>query len=72
MKFYSEYVTSVRVLEDSLSGQELQVAEVEVQEVPFEEVSTVLVPSSNELGITKNLLFPKVTPMRLDVYRSNS
>ena len=60
-------MTSVRVLEDSLSGQELQVAEVEVQEVPFEEVSTVLVPLSNELGITKNLLFPKVTPMRLDV-----
>ena len=60
-------MTSVRVLEDSLSGQELQVAEVEVQEVPFEEVSTVLVPLSNELGITKNLLFPKVTPIRLDV-----
>ncbi len=57
-------MTSVRVLEDSLSGQELQVAEVEVQEVPFEEVSTVLLPLSNELGITKNLLFPKVTPPR--------
>ena len=52
---YSLYVTSVR---DEELSHVLQDAEVEVQEVPFEEVSTVLVPLSIKLGITKNLLFP--------------
>ena len=53
---YSLYVTSVRVFE--ILSHVVQDAELEVQEVPFEEVSTVLVPLSIELGITKNLLFP--------------
>ena len=42
MRSYSLYVTSVRVYEKL--SHVLQDAEVEVQEVPFEEVSTVLVP----------------------------
>ena len=50
-----------------LSPQELQVAEDDVQEIPFEEVSTVPVLLFIEPSIVKNLLFPKVTPMRLDV-----
>ena len=63
---YSLYVTSVRVNEDS--SHVLQVVEVEVQVVPFEEVSTVpvvgvplsLVPITpvQELSKVKNLLFP--------------
>ena len=43
---------------------ELQVQEVEVQEVPFDEVS--MVPVLSPL-IVMNLLFPYVTPMRVDV-----
>ncbi len=50
-----------------LSPQELQVAEDDVQEIPFEEVSTVPVLLFIEPSIVKNLLFPKVTPTRLDV-----
>ena len=74
MKVYSEYVTSVGVnekLSEELSHV-LQVVEVEVQVIPFEEVSTVpvvgllLSPSDilssetpvQELIKVKNLLFP--------------
>ena len=53
--------------DEVLSPQELQVAEDDVQEIPFEEVSTVPVLLFIEPSIVKNLLFPKVTPMRLDV-----
>ena len=63
---YSLYVTSVRVNEEL--SHVLQVVEVEVQVVPFEEVSTVPVvglPLSEvpitpvqELSKVKNLLFP--------------
>ena len=68
---YSLYVTSVRVNEDS--SHVLQVVEVEVQVVPFEEVSTVPVVGLGtrlalsgsesitpvqELSKVKNLLFP--------------
>ena len=68
---YSLYVTSVRVNEEL--SHVLQVVEVEVQVVPFEEVSTVPVvglplsppneelsrtPVQEELSKVKNLLFP--------------
>ena len=43
--------------------QELQVKEVEVQEVPFDEVS--IVPVLPLTPIVMNLLSPYVTPMRL-------
>ena len=62
---YSLYVTSVRVYEEL--SHVLQVAEVEVQDVPLEEVSTVPILLPIVPSIVKNLLFPKVTPMRLDV-----
>ena len=62
---YSLYVTSVRVNEEL--SHVLQVVEVEVQVVPFEEVSTVpvvglplsprITPVQGELKV-KNLLFP--------------
>ena len=63
---YSLYVTSVRVNEEL--SHVLQVAEVEVQEVPFEDVSMVpvvglplsevpITPVQGELKV-KNLLFP--------------
>ena len=49
-------VTSFR---ETLSvPQELQVAEVEVQDVPLAEVSTVPVLLPNKPSIVKNLLFP--------------
>ena len=53
---YSLYVISFR--ETLSEPQELQVAEVEVQDVPLEEVSTVPVLLLIVPSIVKNLLFP--------------
>ena len=59
MGVYSLYVTSL--IETLSEPQELQVTEVEVQDVPLAEVSTVAglsVPSSIVPVKVKNLLFP--------------
>ena len=56
MRVYYLYVTSVKVYEEL--SHILHVAELEVQDVPFEDVSTVAVPLSIEPVMIRNLLFP--------------